>query len=60
MDFKLNDSVIMKKTHPCGNNVFTIVRTGADIKIKCQKCDHVIMLDRAQFEKKVKKIIINE
>lgn len=60
MEYKLNDKVIMKKEHPCGNSEFEIIRLGADIKIKCTKCGHVIMLPRVDFNKKIKKVIINE
>lgn len=60
IDIRLNDTVQMKKPHPCGCDRFVIARTGADIKLKCAGCGHVIMLDRVLFEKKVKKIIIKE
>ena len=56
-DFKLNDVTMMKKKHACGCNLFDITRTGADIKIRCQKCGKVIMLDRNDFIKSAKKII---
>ena len=60
MEYKLNDVVIMKKVHPCGSSEFEIIRLGADIKIKCLKCGHVIMLPRIDFNKKIKKVIENE
>ena len=60
MDYRLNDVVVMKKEHPCGFNEFEIIRLGADIKIKCIKCGHVIMLSRIDFNKKIKKVIKNE
>ena len=60
MKYKLNDLVVMKKTHPCGNNVFEIVRLGADIKIRCTNCDRVIMLPRVEFDKKIKKVVNDE
>lgn len=60
MEYKLNDIVIMKKIHPCGFNEFEIIRLGADIKIKCLGCGHVIMLPRVEFNKKIKKVIDNE
>lgn len=50
----------MKKEHPCGNSEFEIIRLGADIKIKCTKCDHVIMLSRMDFNKKIKKVVKDE
>ena len=60
MEYGLNDIVVMKKVHPCGSNEFEIVRLGADIKIKCIKCGHVIMLPRVDLNKKIKKVIRNE
>ena len=60
MKYELSDIVIMKKVHPCGSDKFEIVRLGADIKIKCIKCGHVIMLPRIDFNKKIKKVIKNE
>lgn len=60
MEYKLNDIVIMKKVHPCGSFEFEIIRLGADIKIRCLKCNHVIMLPRIEFNKKVKKVMKNE
>ena len=60
MEYSLYDKVIMKKEHPCGNNEFEIIRIGADIKIRCTKCGHVIMLSRVDFNKKIKKVIKNE
>ena len=56
-EYKLNDKVIMKKGHPCGANLWEIVRLGVDIKIKCIKCNREIMMDRLEFEKKLKKVI---
>lgn len=60
MNYKLGDKVIMKKNHPCGCNIFEIIRLGADIKIRCTKCNHVIMLPRIDFNKRIKKVIENE
>ena len=56
-EYKLGTIVEMKKSHPCGNNEWVITRIGADIKIKCLKCDRSIMLPRVEFNKKIKKII---
>lgn len=60
VEYKLNDVVVMKKVHPCGSSEFEIVRLGADIKIKCLKCGHVIMIPRIELNKKIKKVIKNE
>ena len=60
MEYGLNDIVLMKKVHPCGSYEFQIIRLGADIKIKCMKCGHVIMLPRIDLNKKIKKVIKDE
>ena len=60
MNYRLNDIVVMKKEHPCGCDKFEIVRLGADIKIKCTNCNHVIMLPRVDFNKKIKKVLNSE
>lgn len=56
-DYRLGSIVMMKKPHPCGTNEWEITRIGADIKIKCISCGHVVMLSRIDFNKKIKKVI---
>jgi len=56
-DYTLGSVVIMKKNHACGSNKWVITRVGADIKIKCLNCNHEVMLDRLDFNKKLKKVL---
>ncbi len=56
-NYKLGDIVEMKKPHACQTNKWQITRMGVDIKIKCVNCNREIMMDRLEFEKKLKKII---
>ena len=51
------DLVQMRKPHPCGSDKWVITRTGTDIKIKCEGCGAVVMMERPDFERKCKKII---
>ena len=51
------DIVMMKKAHPCGTNRWKITRVGADIKIECQGCVHIVMMTRQKFDKGLKKVI---
>ena len=55
--FSLGDRVILKKPHACGENLWEIVRVGADVKLKCSGCERVIMLDRLEFLKRAKKLL---
>ena len=54
--YKINDKVIMKKPHACQTNHWLITRVGVDIKIQCINCNREIMMDRLEFEKKLKKV----
>ena len=54
-NISLGDVIEMKKPHACGSKTWTIMRLGVDIKLKCTGCDHEIMMDRLEFEKKMKK-----
>ena len=53
----VGDIVKMKKQHPCGNDVWRITFVGSDIKMRCEKCERIVMLERPVFEKRVKKIL---
>jgi len=57
MDISVGDKILVKKQHPCGGNVFSVLRVGMDFKIKCDTCGHEIMVARAKIEKRIKKII---
>ncbi|MBR3804508.1 MAG: DUF951 domain-containing protein [Clostridia bacterium] len=56
---KLNvgDKILTKKPHPCGSSEWTVVRLGADVKIKCNGCGRIVMLTPTDFERRLKKIL---
>ena len=56
-EIRLEDVVQMRKSHPCGSDRWTVIRIGADIKIKCCGCGRIVMMDRAEFVKRRKKTI---
>ncbi|MGN0992455.1 MAG: DUF951 domain-containing protein [Bacilli bacterium] len=56
-NYTIGTKVTMKKAHPCGTNLWEIVRLGADIKLKCINCGRTVMIPRIEFNKKLKKII---
>ncbi len=57
--FNLHDEVIMRKPHACGTNLWVITRIGVDVKIKCKNCGREIMMDRLEFQRKLKKVVNN-
>ena len=56
MKYRVDDIVTLKKGHPCGENLWKIVRTGLDIKLECQGCNRVVWLSRVDFEKRIRRI----
>lgn len=60
LNYKVGDIVTLKKGHPCGENKWEILRTGVDIKLNCQGCDRQVWLPRIQFEKRVRKILVDD
>ena len=56
-DIRLGDVIRTRKKHPCGSDEWTVIRVGADIKIRCHGCSHIVMLDREVFLKRRKKLI---
>ncbi len=58
--YNIGDIVQTRKKHPCGSDLWTVIRTGADFKIKCNNCGRIVMLDREKFLKRVKKLVQSE
>lgn len=54
MEYNIGDIVTTKKAHPCGSKEWEITRVGLDFKLKCKKCEHVIMLPREKALKMIK------
>ena len=57
MEIKLGDVVRLRKKHPCGSYEWEVVRLGADIGIKCLKCQRRVLLERSVFERRVKAFV---
>lgn len=59
MDIQLGDILVMKKAHPCGEKRWQVLRTGADLRLKCLGCGHVIMVPRFKVEKNIRDVLKN-
>lgn len=57
--FRLNegDVVRLKKPHPCGTNAWEIMRLGMDVKLRCTGCGHIVRLERARLERRVREVL---
>jgi hypothetical protein len=57
IEIKPGDIVRLRKAHPCGSYEWEVVRVGADIDIKCLKCQRRVLLERGVFERRVKEFV---
>ena len=57
IDFQIGDIVRLRKPHPCGGYEWEVVRLGADIGLKCQTCQHRVLLTRRELEKRLKTFV---
>ena len=55
--YQIGDFVRFKKEHPCGGDIWKILRVGMDFKVECTTCNKVVMFPRKKFEKAVKEKI---
>ena len=58
--FNVGDRLVMRKNHPCGANIFEVLRLGSDIKIKCIGCGHEMTVARIKIEKSIKEVRPND
>lgn len=60
MEYNIGDIIEFKKPHPCGSKQWEITRVGVDFKFKCMGCSHVVVLNRQDALKRIKKLIKGE
>jgi len=53
----LDDIVQTRKAHPCGGDVWRVVRLGGEIGMRCETCGRKVLLPRAEFERRVKRFM---
>jgi hypothetical protein len=57
MEIAAGMRVRLKKTHPCGSDTWIVTRTGADVGMACAGCGRRVMLEREEFERRVKAVL---
>ncbi len=53
----LDDVVVLRKKHPCGGDTWTVVRLGADIGIRCERCKRRVLVARSALERDIKRFV---
>ena len=56
-EIRIGDVITTRKPHPCGSSEWTVIRTGADIKIRCSGCGRIVMLEREVFLRRRKSVV---
>jgi len=56
MNYQVNDVITLKKQHVCGSHDWIVIRTGAEIKIKCAKCSREVMILKKELDRRIKNI----
>jgi hypothetical protein len=49
--------VQLRKAHACGGDEWTVTRAGADVGMVCARCGRRVMLEREEFERRIKRIV---
>lgn len=55
-NLQINDTVRMRKAHPCGATDWKVIRLGADIGLECLGCGRHVMLTRRELMRRAKSI----
>lgn len=55
--FAIGDRLRLRKPHPCGNFDWEVVRLGADIGLRCEKCGRRVLLPRSEVERRTKQTL---
>ncbi len=55
MELHAGDRLTAKKKHPCGSFGWTVLKTGAEIRLKCEGCGRVVLLSPDEVKRMCKK-----
>lgn len=55
--YGLGDVLLLKKPHACGSNRWKVIRMGMDIRVKCEQCEHSVLIPRVRFDRLVRKVL---
>ena len=59
-EYKMDWVVRLKKKHPCGGYYWKVVRIGADIGLRCMKCQRRVLMPRSTLDKRLKSVVTSE
>jgi hypothetical protein len=51
--FLLGDVLRLRRSHPCGGDIWLVDRLGADIGLRCRTCGRHVLLERRALERRL-------
>ncbi|PWM70667.1 MAG: DUF951 domain-containing protein [Bacillota bacterium] len=58
--YGVGDIIVTKKKHPCGSFRWAVLKTGAEIKLKCEGCGRTALFSPDEVARMCKKIEKNK
>ncbi len=55
--FAVGQVLVLRKAHPCGGDTWEVLRVGAEVTLRCQRCNHPMTLARKNLEKACSRIV---
>ena len=53
IELLLGDVVRLRRAHPCGGDEWLVDRLGADIGLRCRRCDRHVLIARRTLEQRL-------
>lgn len=53
IEFWLGDVVRLRRPHPCGGTDWLVDRLGADIGLRCLRCERHVLVERRRIERRL-------
>ena len=57
LPLRVGDRLRMKKEHPCGGNVFRVMRVGSEVRVICENCGRDMNIERVKLEKAIRQVL---
>ena len=56
MDIQAGDVLLMKKSHPCGEKRWIVMRSGDELRLRCVGCGHEITTPKFRIEINIRSV----
>ena len=53
VEFRLGDTLRLRRAHPCGGQEWLVDRLGADIGLRCRTCGRHVLIERRTLERRL-------